>query len=159
MTTLADITIETPLSDDMRVLIAELNDVLSPLTPEEFSFRMSPEEMNGEATSVFVARVNGEAVACGALHRHADGIGEVKRMYTRPASQKKGLGGQVLTRIIAQATQEGFRQLVLETGTQHAAAWRTYERAGFTRCGPVLDYPDSPHCIFYSLPLVAETEI
>jgi putative acetyltransferase len=38
---------------------------------------------------------------------------------------------------------------VLETGDRHPAAWRVYERAGFARCGPVLDYPDSVWSVFY----------
>jgi putative acetyltransferase len=39
--------------------------------------------------------------------------------------------------------------MVLETGNKHPEAWRLYERAGFARCGPVLDYPDSGHSVFY----------
>ena len=42
-----------------------------------------------------------------------------------------------------------MRELVLETGDRHPAAWAVYEKAGFTRCGPVLDYPDSPYSVFY----------
>jgi putative acetyltransferase len=38
---------------------------------------------------------------------------------------------------------------VLETGHLHNAAWRVYERGGFTRCGPVLDYPDTGYSVFY----------
>ena len=31
----------------------------------------------------------------------------------------------------------------------HDAAYRVYERGGFTRCGPVLDYPDTGWSVFY----------
>ena len=51
---------------------------------------------------------------------------------------------------------EGFSTLVLETGDRHPAAWRVYERAGFSRCGPVLDYPDSQWSVFYQKRLDAE---
>jgi putative acetyltransferase len=70
-------------------------------------------------------------------------------MYTRPSSQGRGIGGRIVARIETLARTEGFRRLVLETGDRHPAAWRVYERAGFTRCGPVLDYPDSPYSVFY----------
>jgi putative acetyltransferase len=40
-------------------------------------------------------------------------------------------------------------RLVLETGHVHHAAYRVYERGGFTRCGPVLDYPDTGWSVFY----------
>ncbi|WP_299473726.1 GNAT family N-acetyltransferase [uncultured Roseibium sp.] len=149
------ISIETPLSEDMGAMIAELNEVLLTLSPPEACYHLSVQEMAGDATTVFVARVDGDAAACGALHRHANGIAEVKRMYTRPAYQGQGLGGKILERIVLLAQSEGFNSLVLETGDKHQAAWRIYERAGFNRCGPVLDYPDSPYSVFYSRPLAA----
>ena len=148
------IAVESPLSADMGEMIAELNALLLTLSPPEACYHMTAEEMAGEATTVFVARIDGKAAACGALHRHADGIAEVKRMYTRPAYQGLGLGSRILDRIIELATREGISMLVLETGDKHPAAWRVYERAGFSRCGPVLDYPDSPYSIFYSRSLV-----
>ena len=143
------IAMEDPRTDEIRALIAELNEALLALTPPEFCWHMTVEEMAGPETTVFVAREEGEAVACGALRRHADGIGEVKRMYTRPALQGRGIGGQIVERIEALARAEGLARLVLETGDRHPAAWRVYERAGFHRCGPVLDYPDSKWSVFY----------
>jgi putative acetyltransferase len=111
---------------------------------------MTAEQMAGPDTTVFIARREGEAIACGALRRDANGIGEVKRMYTRPEFQGQGIGGLILDQIETLARREGFRQLVLETGDRHPAAWRVYERGGFTSCGPVLDYPDTGWSIFYS---------
>ncbi len=150
------ITTETPLQDDVRTLIAALNETLLALTPPEHCSHMTAEQMAAPDTTVFVARQNGEAIACGALRRHADGIAEVKRMYTIPAHQGRGVGGKILDEVIALARQEGFRRLVLETGDRHPAAWRVYERAGFTRCRPVLDYPDSPWSVFYELDLALQ---
>lgn len=143
------ITMETPLQDDIRALIAELNKVLLALTPSEFCSHMTAEQMADAQTSVFIARDEGAAVACGALKRHADGVGEVKRMYTRPTHQGQGIGGRILERIEALALNEGMSRLVLETGDQHPAAWRVYGLAGFSRCGRVLDHPDSPFSVFY----------
>ena len=147
--------IESPLQDDVRMLIGELNAALLELTPPEFCFHMTVEEMATPQTAVFVARDNGEAVACGALKRHPGGIGEVKRMYTRPSIEGRGVGGMLLERIEGLARKEGLMRLVLETGHKHPAAWRVYERAGFTRCGPVLDYPDTPYSVFYEKKLTA----
>jgi putative acetyltransferase len=140
---------ESPLSDDVRELIAELNETLLALTPPEHCYHMTAEEMAGPDTTVFVARENGMAVACGALKRHDGGIGEVKRMYTRPACQGRGIGGGILREIENLARSEELNELVLETGDQHAAAYRVYERGGFSRCGAVLDYPDSKWSVFY----------
>jgi putative acetyltransferase len=150
------ISVEDPRQDDVRELIAELDKVLLALTPPEFVFHMTAEEMARPDTTVFIARDGGRAVACGALRRHGDGIGEVKRMYTRPSYQGHGLGGRILTEVEALARREGVARLVLETGDRHPAAWRVYERGGFKRCGAVLDYPDSGHSVFYEKVLAVE---
>lgn len=155
---MASITVvaEDPRQDDVRALIAELNKVLLALTPPEFVFHMTAEEMARPDTTVFIARDGGKAVGCGALRRHGDGIGEVKRMYTRPSHQGHGIGGRILAEVEALARREGLTRLVLETGDRHPAAWRVYERGGFKRCGAVLDYPDSGFSVFYDKALVAE---
>jgi len=149
------IVVESPLRDDLRALIAELNAALLELTPPEHCYHMTPEEMARPDSTVFVAREDGVAIACGALKRHG-AIGEVKRMYTRPSHQGRGVGGSIVVEIEKRARAEGMTQLVLETGDRHPAAWRVYERAGFKRCGPVLDYPDSRWSVFYEKPLVRE---
>ncbi len=143
------IAIESPLQDEVRVLIGELNAELLRLTPPEACHHMSAEQMAQQDTTLFVARVGGRAVAIGALRRHADGIGEVKRMYTLPEMQGRGIGGAILSAIEGLAAREGIARLVLETGNQHPAAWRVYERGGFNRCSPVLDYPGGPLYVFY----------
>ena len=150
------IAIESPLTDEVRSLIAELNKTLLALTPAEFCYHMTAEEMAEPDTTVFVAREAGVAVACGALKRHGGGIGEVKRMYTKPEYQGRGIGGAILAEIEMLARGEGLACLVLETGDRHPAAWRVYERGGFTRCGAVLDYPDTEWSVFYEKGLASE---
>jgi putative acetyltransferase len=153
-----EIAVETPLHDDVRALIAELNATLLELTPPEFCFHMTVEQMAEPHTTVFIARDNGMAVGCGALKRHPGGIGEVKRMYTRPSHRGLKIGAEIVRRIETLARREGLVRLVLETGDRHPAAWTVYERAGFMRCGPVLDYPDSNWSVFYEKALTPEME-
>jgi putative acetyltransferase len=143
------IAVETPLSDDIRRMVAALNETLLGLTPREFCHHLTVEQMADADTTLCVAREDGAVVSMGALKRHGDGIGEVKRMYTLPDHQGHGLGGQILAEIEIIARQEGLTRLVLETGNNFAAAARVYARGGFTPCGPVLDYPPSPHTAFY----------
>ncbi|PBC08980.1 GNAT family N-acetyltransferase [Mesorhizobium sp. WSM3859] len=144
-----EIAVETPLQDDVRALVAELNAALLELTPPEHCYHLTVEQMAGSDTTVFIARDNGLAVGCGALKRHDEAIGEVKRMYTRPSHRGQKIGAEIVGCVEALARQEGLTRLVLETGDRHPAAWTVYERAGFTRCGPVLDYPDSEWSVFY----------
>lgn len=143
---------ETPLQDDVRAMVAELNAILIPLTPREFQFQLTAEQMADPSITVFIARDDGgQAVAMGALKDHGDGLGEVKRMYTRPVVRGKGVGSAILKRIEALAAEKRLARLVLETGEapDYEAAYRVYERGGFAVCGAVLDYPDSGYSRFY----------
>ena len=146
------IAVETPLQDDVRELVAELNAYLVPLSPLEFQFKMTVEQMAGPATTVFVARdETGRAVGCGALKLESSELAEVKRMYTRPEVRGRRVGAALLEAIIALAMEKDIAHLMLETGTGESflPAHRLYSRAGFTPCGAFLHYPDSGHSAFF----------
>ena len=49
-----------PLQDDVRGLVAELNATLLELTPPEFCFHLTVEQMAEPDTTVFIARDDGE---------------------------------------------------------------------------------------------------
>jgi putative acetyltransferase len=150
---MATLAVETPLQDEVRALVAALNAELLADTPPEHCHHMSVDSMAQPDTTVFVARVEGRAVACGALRRHAEGIAEVKRMYTVPEARGQGIGRRIVGAVRDLAVREGYSLLVLETSTKAHAAARVYEQTGFQICGPVLDYPPSPYTVFYALSL------
>lgn len=154
MTTLdVEIAEETPLQDDVRRLIVELNGAIAeqePETPPEFQFQMTAEDMARPDTTVWVVRRAGEALGCCALRRIGNGVGEVKRMYLRPAARGLGLADRMLATIEARAVGDGLETLALETGILFHAAHRVYERAGFERTGAFADYPDSGYAAFYA---------
>ncbi|MEQ8447327.1 MAG: GNAT family N-acetyltransferase [Pelagibacterium sp.] len=153
----ASIAIETPLSDEVRVLVKALNAYLNPLSPPEFQFQMTVEQMAGEDTTVFIARdESGTPVGMGALKLFGENMAEVKRMYTLPQVRGQRVGVALLDAIEALARQKGVKTLKLETGNVAGfePAWRLYERGGFTRCGAFLDYPDSQYSAFYEKALI-----
>jgi putative acetyltransferase len=146
------ISVETPLQDEIRHLVAELNAYMIPLTPREFQFQLTVEQMAEPSVTLFVARdETGRAVGMGALKEHGEGLGEVKRMYTLPEVRGQRVGSAILKRIEEEAHARGVVRLVLETGEAPGfePAWRVYERGGFSTCGAVLDYPDSGFSRFY----------
>ena len=53
------IAIESPLQDDVRSLIAALNEHLLTITPPEFCSHLTVEQMAGAETTVFIARDDG----------------------------------------------------------------------------------------------------
>ena len=143
---------ETPLQDDIRVLVKALNEYMIPLTPREFQFQLTVEQMAEPTVTLFVARDGkGRAVGMGALKQHDDSLGEVKRMYTLPEMRGKRLGSMLLGHIEALSRDKGLKLLALETGEAPGfeEAWRLYERNGFTTRGAFHDYPDSGYSRFY----------
>ena len=50
-----------------------------------------------------------------ALHRLGDEIGEMKRLFVRPAFQGKGLGETLAQAVVEGARQEGYSALRLDT--------------------------------------------
>ena len=146
------ITTETPLQDDVRMLVAELNAYMIPLTPREFQFQLTVEQMAEPGVTLFVARDEvGRAVGMGALKEHDADLGEVKRMYTLPEIRGQRAGAELIARIEDMARERGLKSLKLETGEAPGfePAWRLYERGGFSQCGAFLDYPDSGYSRFY----------
>ena len=144
--------IETPLQDDVRRLIGDLNAYLIPLSPLEFQFQMTAEEMAAPDTSVLVARnEDHKAIGMGALKICSEKWGEVKRMFVLPEGRGKGVGAALLDHIIELARKHKLRVLMLETGMGkgYESAWRLYQNAGFVRRGRFSDYPDSGYSAFF----------
>ena len=149
---MVSIAAETPLQDDVRAMVAALNAHMIPLTPREFQFQLTVEQMAEPAVTLFVARdETGRALGMGALKQHDGSLGEVKRMYTLPQLRGKRLGSMLLGHIEALARSKGLTLLALETGEAPGfePAWRLYERNGFTTRGAFHDYPDSGFSRFY----------
>jgi len=153
------IAIETPLQDDVRDLVAHLNAHLLPLSPLDFQFKMTVEQMADSDTTLFVARDEaGRAIGMGALKIHGPELGEVKRMFTRPEVRGQRVGRHLLERIVGLARERGLAKVMLETGTGDgmAEAHRLYTRYGFEPRGPFLDYPESEWSAFFELKLDEE---
>lgn len=144
------------MQHDVRRLISDLNDHLAPLSPPEFEFQLTVDEMAEPNTTVLIARdANHTAVGCGALKVHNATLGEVKRMFAVPESRGTGVGSRILDTIIAMARERSLQWLMLETGVGPAFddAWRLYKSRGFTQRGPFLEYPDSEWNAYFELHL------
>src|SRR5437899_178420 len=70
-------------------------------------------------------------VAGGGIHRLADGVAEVKRMWTAASRRRQGLALTVLRGLEDTARELGFHTVRLETGPRQPEAVGLYETAGY----------------------------
>jgi GNAT superfamily N-acetyltransferase len=78
-----------------------------------------------------IAQVDGETVAGGGLRRAAEGIAEIKRMWTAPAHRGRGYARRVLAALEHAAAGLGYHTVRLETGSLQTAALALYATAGY----------------------------
>jgi putative acetyltransferase len=77
-----------------------------------------------------------------ALHKLADGICEMKRLYLRPQFRGKGLGRALAERIIAEGRQIGYKRMRLDTVEPVMKdAVAMYRRIGFQEIAPYCANP------------------
>jgi len=74
----------------------------------------------------------GLVVGTAAVRVLEPGVGEVKRMWIRPAHQGKGLGRPLMDACLAEARALGCRRLRLDSEDRLAAAVHLYRTYGFT---------------------------
>ena len=90
---------------------------------------------------LYLARVGGKPAACVALRRIDERRCEMKRLYVRPAYRERGLGGQLIQRIIDDAREIGYACLLLDTLPFLTDAIGMYRRRGFV---DIPSYNNSP---------------
>ena len=88
-----------------------------------------------------VVEPGGEVVGTAAVRRLEPGIGEIKRMWIRPAHQGKGLGRPLMDVCLAAARALGFQRLRLDSERKLEAAVHLYRAYGFVE---VADYNRNP---------------
>jgi putative acetyltransferase len=89
------------------------------------------EDVADPQLTFLVARIDGHAAGCGALRPLEPGVGEVKRMFVRPAFRGRGVARQVLAALEAAARARGYSMLRLETATRQPEAIGLYRSAGY----------------------------
>jgi len=169
-------------SADAQALVAALNDEITERyafdtvgwTDEEraedehaYLAEVTPELVRPPDGAFVVARLDGEAVACGALKALDDAyrpllegvaererVGEIKRMFTHHHARGRGISRQVLSHLEARAAALGYQRLVLETGTAQPEALALYESEGWARIKPYGHYRDSPASVCFAKAIV-----
>ncbi len=148
MITVGLVPIDPGHPDAQRCLTAyveELNRLFEAGFDPSRSISAAVEEMRPPSGLFLIARIQGEAVGCGALKFHGDGPAELKRMWVSDAVRGLGIGRQLLSELEVQAAAHGVRVLHLETNGTLVAAIGLYRSAGYTEVAPFNDDPYAHH--------------
>jgi putative acetyltransferase len=109
---------------------------------EEVATRYAP-----PTGALLLARVGADVAGIVALRRMTPEIGEMKRLYVRPAFRGRRADGPSIGRALAEAIVGsarvlGYRRVRLDTvASRMESAMRLYDAMGFVRIAPYYDSP------------------
>ena len=129
-------------TDEIRLLVGELNEELGALYSAEQRHGLALDALFQPHIRFFVARADGRPAGCGGVALFKD-FAEIKRMYVRSALRGQGIA-DAMARLTAETAQAGLALLKLETGVYSGAAIQFYRRSGFAVCGAYEPYTAMP---------------
>ena len=119
---------------DARLLFKEYAEVLN----IDLDFQQFDEELDGlkkmyafPLGGIMLVKEESEIIACVAIRKISETVGELKRMYTKPAHQNKGIGKILLEKALQLAKECNYAVVKLDTLNYMLPAIHLYEQAGF----------------------------
>ncbi len=135
---------------ESRCLVAELWAEVDRLYENDVPSRSELSGMQDPRAVFVIARLQGDAVGCGAIRPLTEVIAEVKRVYVQPHARGTGVARAIMGVLEHLARETGFTGIWLETGLRQPAAIRLYESLGYTRIAGFGNYKDDPLSVCYA---------
>jgi GNAT superfamily N-acetyltransferase/DNA-binding MarR family transcriptional regulator len=102
-------------------------------------------ELTPPEGALFIARLRGEPVGCGALKLHGQAPAELKRMWIAPAARSLGLGRRLLGALERHAREASAPAVRLETNRALTEAIALYRRSGYVEVAAFNAEPYAHH--------------
>ena len=112
--------------------------------PGSGGYAGSPKQ--GQGGCFMIARLDGEAIGCGALVAQDGGTGEIKRMWIAPQARGLGLSSRLLRALEEQARSLGMARVRLDTNRTLTEAQSLYRKAGYRE---IARYNDNSYADFW----------
>jgi GNAT superfamily N-acetyltransferase len=136
---------QPPASELLAEMAGELNELYG--TPSRLDHpAVLPSDLRAPGGTFLVGWEGQVAVAGGGVRRFGEGVGEIKRMFVRPAARSRGIAAELLTALEYAARTLGYRRVRLDTGPKQPHAESLYRRTGFV---PIAAYNDNPFASFW----------
>ena len=137
--------------EEIRTLFLEYTDMLCQKDPKmagylgqqnyEEELRHLEDKYGPPRGRLYLARVDGEAAGCVAMHPLGEDRCELKRLYVRPQFRGHKLGRLLSEKVIEAAREEGYPCLLLDSLDFLKTAIALYRELGFYESEPHLYSP------------------
>jgi ribosomal protein S18 acetylase RimI-like enzyme len=77
-----------------------------------------------------------------AFRKHGAGAAELKRMYVRPEQRGQRIGWTLINALMAEARNQSYRRIVLDSHRTMTSAHRIYRAAGFRDVAAPPGFPE-----------------
>jgi putative acetyltransferase len=138
------IVVDDPAAPGSRRLLNQLDALLLSLYPVESTHLLTVKELRQPHVLFLTARIDEQAVGCGAVVNHGGEYAEIKRMFVLPEQRGQGIAGGILRELEQYARRQGLQILRLETGIHQVEAMKLYAQFGYQRRPPFGEYADDP---------------
>jgi ribosomal protein S18 acetylase RimI-like enzyme len=101
---------------------------------------------------LLIAKIGDKSCGCVALRKLDGRICEMKRLFVKPDFRKRGLGGLLVERVIAEAKLRGYAFMRLDTIAIMQSAIKLYQACGFYEI-PAYTFNPIPNAVYLELPL------
>jgi GNAT superfamily N-acetyltransferase len=116
---------------DLITLVKQLDAELEIRNREFHSFYSRFNKLD-KIRHVVLAYDDDKLAGCGAIKEFGPDTMEIKRMYVRPGSRRKGIAFRVLNELEKWAGELSYRKTILETSLRQPEAIGLYKKNGYT---------------------------